>query len=155
MSSAGSGVLDYNEVLEVENTAECEESETIDKEYTRSIEHSLEPISRQWAYPKIKFLRLKAKWEAETAMLSSVTEKAMHPAYQQIIGMGPIAIPLILSEMKKKPGHWFWALKSITGEDPVLPEQRGRIKEMTEAWLRWGKEQGIFHEETIYRKIVP
>ena len=101
-----------------------------------------QPISRQSTNSKAKFLTLKAKWEAETAMLSSVTEKAMHPAYQQIIGMGPTAIPLILSEMKKELGHWFWALKSITGEDPVPPEQRGKIKKMTEAWLRWGREKG-------------
>lgn len=55
--------------------------------------------------------------------------------------MGHTAIRLILLEMKKRPGHWFWALKSITGEDPVLPEQRGRMKEMTQAWLRWGREK--------------
>ncbi len=85
---------------------------------------------------------LKAEWEADTAHLSSVTEIAMHPAYQQIIGMGPIAIPLILSEMKRKPDHWFWALKSITGEDPVLDENRGQILQMTKAWLHWGIEQG-------------
>lgn len=142
MSSAGAGVLDYNEVLEVDNTAESEESLKIDKERKCSIEHFLELISRQWAHPVIKFLKLKDQWEAETSILSSDTEIAMHPAYQQIIGMGTNAIPLILSEMKKKPGHWFWALKSITGEDPVLPEQRGRVKEMTEAWLRWGREKG-------------
>ena len=74
-------------------------------------------------------------------MYSLVTKKAMHPAYQQIIGMGKTAIPLILFEMMAKPGHWFWALKSITGEDPVSPEQRGDVNEMTQAWLRWGKEK--------------
>lgn len=142
MSSAVAGVLEYKEVLDVDNTAECEESRTINEGYKRSIEHSSEPITGQWVYPKIKFLILKAQWERETAMLSSVNEKAMHPAYQQIVGMGQTAIPLILSEMKRKPGHWFWALKAITGEDPILPEQRGRIKEMTEAWLRWGREHG-------------
>jgi len=30
----------------------------------------------------------------------------------------------------EKPDHWFWTSKSITGEDLVLPEQRGRIKQM-------------------------
>lgn len=105
-------------------------------------EVGFQPTRIEQSKPVNKFLTAKAQWEAETAMLSSVTEIAMHPAYQQIIGMGKPAIPLILSEMKGKPGHWFWALKSITGEDPVLPEQRGRMKEMTEAWLRWGKEQG-------------
>lgn len=129
-------------VLEVDNRAIGAESFVIDRESKKSVEHYLLPFSRQWSDPVIKFLTLKARWEAETAILSSITEIVMHPAYQQVIGMGPIAIPLILSEMKEKPGHWFWALKSITGEDPVLPEQRGRIKEMTEAWLHWGKDQG-------------
>jgi hypothetical protein len=123
-----------------------EESSFIRDEYKRSAEHYFLPISRQWANPLTRFLMLKTEWEAETAHLSSITEIAMNPAYQQIIGMGTIAIPFILSELKKKPGHWFWALKSITGEDPVLPEYRGHIKQMAEAWLRWGKKQGYIKE---------
>lgn len=129
-------------IVPINNTGSSEESSVIDGEYERLIKHYLMPFSRQWEDPQIRFQMLKVKWESETAVLSSITEIAMHPAYQQIIGMGPIAIPFILSEMKKKPNHWFWALKSITGEDPVLSEQRGRIKQMAEAWLRWGKEQG-------------
>lgn len=128
--------------IDVKNTAVSKESSLIQDEYKRSVEHYLIPYSRQWSHPLIRFSTLKVEWEADTAHLSSITEIAMHPAYQQIIGMGPIGIPLILSEMKTKPGHWFWALKSITGEDPVLPEHRGQIVQMTEAWLRWGKEQG-------------
>ena len=94
--------------------------------------------------PIVKFNALKANWESETVHLSSITESAMHPAYQQIIGMGQVAVPFILSEMRKKPDHWFWALRSITGEDPVLPEHRGRLKQMTKDWLKWGREQGYF-----------
>ncbi len=92
--------------------------------------------------PLTRFNRLKTEWEDNTAYLSSMTKIVIHPAYQQIIGMGTIAIPFILSEMKRKQGHWFWALKSIAGEDPVPPEYRGRIKQMTAAWLQWGREQG-------------
>jgi hypothetical protein len=66
----------------------------------------------------------------------------MHPAYQQIIGMGEEAIPFILQELQKKTAHWFWALKSITGEDPVPSNQRGRMDQMRDAWLRWGNKQG-------------
>jgi hypothetical protein len=124
------------------DTAVSYESSLIQDEYRRSVEHYLIPFSRQWSNSLLRFSMLKAEWEADTAHLSSITEIAMHPAYQQIIGMGPIAIPLILSEMKKKPDHWFWALKSITGEDPVLQENRGQILQMTKAWLRWGIEQG-------------
>lgn len=88
---------------------------------------------------KEKFYTLKTKWEEETLFLSSINEIAMHPDYQKIIGMGEPAIPFILNEMRKKTGHWFWALKSISGEDPVPPELKGKIKEMTIKWLQWGK----------------
>lgn len=90
----------------------------------------------------IKFLRLKYKWEKETAVFSSITEISAHPAYQQIIKMGQLAVPFILTELKEKPGLWFSALKTITGEDPVLLNQRGMLGEMTNAWLQWGKENG-------------
>lgn len=119
-----------------------DESIILEDEYERSVEHYILPISTQWASPIIRFYKLKAEWEFETAHLSSITEIAMHHAYQQIIGMGPIAIPLIFDELRKKLGHWFWALKAISGEDPVLPEHRGRIKLMTEDWLQWGEKQG-------------
>ena len=128
--------------IDIKNTAVSEESSLIQDEYRRSVEHYLIPFSRQWSNSLIRFSMLRAEWEADTAHLSSVTEIAMHPAYQQIIGMGPIAIPLILSAMKKKPDHWFWALRSITGEDPILNENRGQIPQMTKAWLYWGVEQG-------------
>lgn len=129
-------------IVPINNTGSSEESSVIDNEYEDLIKHYLMPFSRQWEDPSIRFQMLKVKWETETAVLSSITEIAMHPAYQQIIGMGPVAIPFILAEIKQKPGHWFWALKSITGADPVPPEHRGRLKQMTEDWLKWGKEQG-------------
>ena len=98
------------------------------------------PITRET--PTQKFQALATTWRSETQHLSSATEMAMHPAYQQIIGMGPVAIPLLLRELQKKPDHWFWALKAITGVDPVKPSERGRQKQMAAAWLGWGKEQG-------------
>lgn len=130
------------EMLDMNDIALSDESKEIHRESERSAKHYFIPISRQETACAIKFQELKSRWEVDTAILSSITEIAMNPAYQQIIGMGRSAIPLILAEMEVTPGHWFWALKSITGEDPVLPEQRGRIKEMTKAWLNWGKEQG-------------
>lgn len=108
----------------------------------RALIHYLTPISRQLESDEAKFFHLKELWEKETIMLSSVTTISMHPAYQKIIGMGSKALPLIFQEMKKKPGHWFWALKSITGIDPVPLNLRGRLKQMTDIWLSWGKEKG-------------
>ena len=134
-------LLPYKESPYEIDAALSEDGKILERHLEGLIMHYYKPISRQWTNPTIRFFNLKEEWETETAALSSVTDIAMHSTYQQIIGMGPIALPFILHDMMIKPGHWFWALKSITGEDPVSPEQRGRIKEMTEAWLRWGREQ--------------
>jgi len=66
----------------------------------------------------------------------------MHPAYQQIIGMGNPVVPLLLSELETTPDHWFWALNAITGADPVPEADRGIMEKMTKAWLKWGAEHG-------------
>lgn len=91
---------------------------------------------------QVRFERLAAEWGEETGMLSSVREKAMHPAYQRIIGMGWEAVPLMLGELAREPDHWFWALRAITGANPVPPDDRGKVKKMAEAWVAWGRDQG-------------
>jgi hypothetical protein len=84
-----------------------------------------------------RFHTLASQWREETRVLSSMTEMVQHPAYQEIIRMGWDAVPLLLRELKDRPHHWFWALKEITGEDPVRPEDRGDLQKMREAWLCW------------------
>ena len=88
------------------------------------------------------FAALAKQWREENRGVSSTNQMCMHPAYQQIIGMGEPIITLLLRELEKKSGRWFWALKSISREDPVPPEYRGNTKEMTKAWLEWGKQRG-------------
>jgi hypothetical protein len=89
------------------------------------------------------FERLAKEWEDETGMFSRTDQIAMHPAYQRIIGLGPAALPLILEALRRQPKHWFWALAAITGENPVPPEDQGRIDKMAAAWIAWGQEQGL------------
>jgi len=131
-TKSGEYILFYNE-----STAIGEESSSLSRDYENYKEHFLNPISRQLGDLGTRFMKLKNQWEEEAAALSSITDIAMHPAYQQIIGMGPPAIPFIIREMTINPNHWFWALKSITGEDPVPPEKRGKVKDMTNAWIFW------------------
>ncbi len=88
------------------------------------------------------FSRLADEWRRETKYLGSLTDIIAHPAYQRIIGMGEVAIPLLLDQLERNPGQWFWALKAITGEDPVSEEARGDFKAMTAAWLSWGHQRG-------------
>jgi hypothetical protein len=89
-----------------------------------------------------RFRRLAAVWLAQTAHVSSSSDLVAHPAFQEIVGMGPAVIPLLLRELDKRTGHWHRALRRITGADPVPPADRGNLGKMREAWLRWGKEQG-------------
>lgn len=93
-----------------------------------------------------RFRRLAAAWRENRGPTSSLTEMATQPEYQHIIGMGRDAVPFLLQELQKQPDHWFWALVAITGEDPVPPEHKGRLSEMTKDWLRWGKEHGYLEE---------
>ena len=86
-----------------------------------------------------KFDRLAAEWKEETAHLSSTSAIAEHRAYQQIIGMGEEAIPLILQDLKETRAQWFWALRAIAGESPIRDEDRGDLDAMTAAWIDWGK----------------
>ncbi|MBD2437213.1 hypothetical protein H6G69_10435 [Nostoc sp. FACHB-110] len=87
-------------------------------------------------------MTLAQQWREETRGVSSTNQMSMHPAYQQIIGMGEAVIPVLLRELERKSGRWFWALKSISREDPVSSEYRGNTKEMTKAWLEWGRQRG-------------
>jgi hypothetical protein len=89
-----------------------------------------------------RFRRLAAVWRAETAYVSSSSDLVAHPAFQEIVGMGPTVIPLLLRELANHTGHWHRALRRITGADPVPPADRGNIDKAAEAWLRWGKEHG-------------
>lgn len=81
-------------------------------------------------------------WHKERGATSSITEMAMCPSYQNIIGMGRRAIPLILHQLLiegDEPDMWFWALCAITSADPVTNDMRGDFSQMAEAWLNWGR----------------
>ncbi len=91
---------------------------------------------------RAKFDRLAAEWRSAVRYVSSLSQMVTHPAYQRIIGMGAVAIPLMLERLRREPEHWFWALKSIAGEDPVPEECRGDLEAMSRSWLSWGRQHG-------------
>jgi len=94
-----------------------------------------------------KFLRLRDEWKSQRGPVSSTTKLAMHPAYQKIIGMGELAVPLILKDLTDNgPDDWFWALTAITDENPIAKESAGDMRAMTEAWLQWGRNAGYLKD---------
>ena len=90
-----------------------------------------------------RFERLSNRWKEETEFLSSTTAMVAHPAYREIILLGEQVIPFLLKDLQKEPAHWFEALQSITGENPVPGDHRGNIPAMREDWLAWGRQRKL------------
>ena len=112
----GLGYNQYSDELEDDNTATALDRET--------------------------FEQLADEWEHDRPRGADIEQMTKHLAYQNIIAMGDPAVPWLLQRLAEKPDHWFVALNAITGARPVPSESRGRIKEMTQAWLNWGRQQG-------------
>src|SRR5262245_51073057 len=96
-----------------------------------------------------RFQCLVRQWKDETLYLSSVTDMAMHPAYQGIIAMGKDAAPWLLEELRREPDHWFLALQAMTGQDPVPPADQGNVAKMAEAWLRYPSSSSLSFASTL------
>lgn len=90
-----------------------------------------------------RFHRLCGEWKAQSKYLSNTAQMAMLWPYQQIIGMGLDAVPLILAELGRETDHWFWALEAITGENPALDSPAGDVEAAAQAWLEWGRDKGL------------
>lgn len=90
-----------------------------------------------------RFDRLTQEWEQATMLMSSVPQICMNRSYQRIIGLGAAAVPLILERLERRPGHWFWALEAITGENPVAPEHMGHMAAMAADWIAWGRDHQL------------
>lgn len=89
-----------------------------------------------------RFQRLANAWHDAVAHLSSSSKRENYPAYKEIIALGPPVVPFLLRDLEINHRHWFAALTAITGANPVPEEDAGKIREMTEVWLHWGKEHG-------------
>jgi adenine-specific DNA-methyltransferase len=90
----------------------------------------------------LRFAEFSSRWKKETAHHSSMAQMAKHPAYQQILDLGPEVVRLILEDLKRRPAMWFHALQTLTGANPVKKESRGILRDMRLAWLEWGRENG-------------
>jgi hypothetical protein len=94
-------------------------------------------------YIERTFYREAEKWDRETAFLSSTPKMVMHDSYQNIMAMGPSVVPILLRDLQTTRRSWFWALRHITGADPVPQEDRGNLDRMVAAWVNWGKREGL------------
>ena len=89
------------------------------------------------------FAELVSDWKSKSKYMSNSVQMPTVWSYQQIIGMGQPAIPLILAELQREADHWFWALEAISGENPVAQENAGDVSLSAKAWLDWGRAKGL------------
>ena len=86
-----------------------------------------------------EFNRLVRQWRRDTLALSFIDQKTAHVAFRGIVEMDDLAVPLILSELRRHPDFLFLALQEITGQNPVPPAAIGNPRAMIDAWLDWGE----------------
>jgi hypothetical protein len=67
----------------------------------RSLDQYYLPASRRTESIAERFDRLAEMWRVDSAFQSSIQQIAMHPAYQEIIGMGSEGVPLILKRKRQ------------------------------------------------------
>ena len=117
------------------------ESRSVATNWFKALSDTYEtPVTTQWL--SRQFHELAETWRQERGPTSSLSKVVSHPAYHRVISLGKDAVPLILKELQRRPDYWFAALSAITGANPVRPEQRGRLHEMTQAWVQWGIQNG-------------
>ncbi len=66
-----------------------------------------------------------------------------HPAYRQIVGLGPAVLPLLLRDLAESRRFWFPALNAITGENPISEDAAGDVEQMIDAWTEWGRNRRL------------
>lgn len=81
------------------------------------------------------------QWEAETEFLSMTPQITGHPAYFEIVGLGPPAVPLILERLKESTRPWFQALTAMTRENPAAAAKTHSAA--AQIWLEWGRRRGL------------
>ncbi len=101
---------------------------------------------------RMQFRELADTWHRETGHLSSPPQIALHPAYQQIIGMGPAAIPFILEDLQQRGGQWYWALIAINRQSPPMGPMP-TAREIKDAWLRWGRQYRLIDPQLQFQGI--
>lgn len=86
-----------------------------------------------------RFRDLAEWWHSDTDASSFDRDRYEHPAYKRIIEeLGEDAIPFILDDLRDKSGHWFDALRHLSGDQTVDVRCDGNMRQARALWLQWG-----------------
>ena len=118
------------------------EDQILSRLWVKAGQSASAPMTHRRKNVEERFAALAAEWRERCLFASSVTEMVLDPAYQEIVGLGEPVVPILLAELRDQPDHWMWALQSITGANPIVPEERGDLLKMANSWLTWGRAKG-------------
>jgi hypothetical protein len=126
---------------EIEVNSETQECKAVGSVYRFNI------IADPKVTIRMRFDQLRKDWQNERGSMSSIDDMSMLIPYQNIIGMGMDALPLLLSQLRAEgddPDQWFWALLTIAEANDLEPpqiaeEDQGNFLKMAKAWLAWGE----------------
>src|SRR5437667_11034541 len=90
-----------------------------------------------------RVVRLLGTWREQTAYLSSSTRITEQPTYQELMAVGPAALPFLFRDLEQtRDGHLSKGLTILAGALPVPAEDRRQVYKVAEAWPRWASENG-------------
>jgi hypothetical protein len=92
---------------------------------------------------QLHFEKLKAKWLSDTRLNSNSYLSTQHPAYLKILSFGQHIVPFLIRDLRDNKIHWFLALSTLTGVNPIQEQHAGKIDDMIADWLRWGEQNGM------------
>lgn len=95
----------------------------------------------QWA--EDAFTVLEHWWDSETGMLSSLRQRAKHPAYQAILAMRENAVAPALRRVAREIHHWASLLHDIVGEDAPGFTWETPDEEVQRLWREWAERNGF------------
>ncbi len=102
-----------------------------------------EMLCSEYPLPNV-FYRALEKWNRATSYLSDPAAAMSSPEYQTIIKMGTAAVPLLVDELRLNQNLFLIpALETITGADPVSPDDYGNCEKMVESWLNWAEQNEL------------
>ena len=86
------------------------------------------------------FLKLKEQWLNETCFSSNSKVYTENHNYKEIIKLGKDIVPFIIDEfLSGYYNFWFDALEELTGHSCFKEENRGKVMEQANEWIKWYK----------------
>jgi len=123
-----------------------------------TVEVTYENYQKSLKITRLIDAKLNRIWE-DTKVHSNLQIVVDHPAFKELVEMGPKIIPYIVHYMTQKKADWthMMLLGTITKENPIAPQHAGNFNMHLAEWIIWYEHSkykchdvyyGLLNEET-------